>query len=148
MATITINAAGDNGLTQLDLGQPGLPRSLGNPPRASSTVQVTIGSRAVARQGFSYPGIDGVHIIKMGVRDRIIQWRVSLRAIDDAELNAVEADIETYITDSRGYVMTDQPGRGFADVILTEFVRIERRVPIESGELTVRQDGILGFIQQ
>ena len=148
MANITFNAAGDNGLAQLDLGQPGLPRSQGDSPRASSTVQVTIGSRVVARQGVSYPGIDGVHIIKMGVRDRIIQWLVSLRAIDDAELNAVEADIEAYITDSRGYVMTDQPGRGFADVILTEYIRIERRVPIESGELTVRQDGILRFIQQ
>ncbi|MCZ6683724.1 MAG: hypothetical protein O7B26_11135 [Planctomycetota bacterium] len=148
MSDITFNAAGDNFLAPLDLGQPGSVRSSGNPPPAVSTVQVTLGSRVVARQGWSYPGIDGVHIVKMGVRDRAIQWLVSLRAIDDAELNLIEAQIETYIIDSRGYAMVDQPFRIFTDVILTEFVRIDRRVPIASGELTVRQDGILRFIQQ
>ena len=147
MAIITFNKAGDNGLASLDLGQAGLARALADPPLASSAVQVSIGSRVVARQGWSYPGIDGVVVVKMGVRDRAIQWLVSLRALDDAQLNAVEAEIEAYITDSGGYVMVDQPGRSFADVILTEFIRIERRVPIESGELTVRQDGILRFLQ-
>lgn len=153
MADITFNAAGDNGLAKLDIGQPGSARH--GAGRAASAVQVQIGSRVVARQGWSYPGIDGVNIIKMGVRDRAIQWAVSLRAIDDAELNAVEADIETYITDSRGYVMVDQPGRSFADVILTEYVPIERRVPIDGtspagteDRLTVRQDGVLRFVQQ
>lgn len=156
--SITFNKAGDNGLALLDLGQPG-PGATGSgrhaAGRAASSVTVNVGSPVVARQGWSYPGVDGVFVVKMGVRDRPIQWGVSLRAIDDGELNDIEAEIENYITDARGYIMTDQPGREYADVILIEFLRLDRRVPIESAAaerrdapLRVRQDGILRFLQQ
>ena len=84
MATITFNAAGDNGLVPLDIGQPGSARNGFDPPRAASAVQVTLGSRVVARQGsmWSVWGVvatntEGETMIKLVV-ERVVRPAVGI----------------------------------------------------------------------
>jgi hypothetical protein len=90
-----------------------------------SVSEVAVVPGAVAREvvEFAFAGIDGVYRHDLGARGRPIVWQGQLRGSDEAELNAIESELEGYAVDPREYRMVDGAGRTFEYCVLERFER-------------------------
>lgn len=138
MATPTYNSAGLNLLTPLVFSNGGMDGCLATTGNTVTVEAGCIKSRyyQAAPAGASY---SSQRVI--GVPPRRVTWNVHLCTIADEEssadenMNTVEAAIEEYITDGRGYEITDGKGRtGTNAVIVSEATeRVGPRMPLHNG---------------
>lgn len=113
---------------------------------ASSEVDVYVGESKRASSLFAFPGVDGVFERFVGVRERPIVWRGQLRAASDAQLNAIEEDLERLVREARPDSLNDNWARRFDRCVATWFKRVGPRGHDQlTGEAL--QGFELGFLQ-
>jgi hypothetical protein len=113
---------------------------------ADSDVAVELGELEPAEQRFAFPGIDGEFRRSLGTRGRPLTWTGTLRAADDAAMNALEDGIEAVVVQATPGVVVDAWGRTFADCIAVSFRRRGPRSR-DAADGTVAQGFALGFTQ-
>jgi len=86
-------------------------------------VRVEIGPVACAASTFAFPGVPGAYRQVLGLRGRRITWSGTLRASNDAGLNAIEAAIEDAVAGGQVATMVDPCGREWDECAAVSFHR-------------------------
>lgn len=108
MSTPAYNEVGENGLTPLIFADGGM---TGNLSTSGNAVRVRVGRPQPRILEYAPVGGDWTLRRTLGQGPRRVVWECALKSPNDAALNDIEAEIDSYLVDGRAYALTDGFGR-------------------------------------